>query len=207
MPPAVDVSLATITLSEGLEYAIWMAADNAILTTTSKGLPSAYRRQGTFGGRPEPFPILESSAAGRLPAGTRWAGRAATNGQSRWAPSTPGWSDAAGLRRHSVRFLIIMAEGHWKQDCPALREGIREEGRRLREAARGHTSMPCLPRTDRAVAPVTPSSRNAAAAAADAGVAAAVFAGHKTEVDLIHYLEVNPGNHESIDGKMSADDG
>lgn len=68
--PAGDVALGTFTPSEALEYALGMAADNAVLTTPRAGLPSGYRRQVTFGGRPEPFPVRDSSAAGRLPAGT-----------------------------------------------------------------------------------------------------------------------------------------
>lgn len=62
-PPAVVVALATITSSEALVYAMGMAADNAIVTTTSEGLPSGYRRQVAFGGRRQPFSGWESSAS------------------------------------------------------------------------------------------------------------------------------------------------
>lgn len=48
--------------------------------------------------------------------------------------------------------------------------------------ALGRSAEPGLPRPDAAVGPVIPTSRNAAAAAADACVAATVAAGHETEV-------------------------
>lgn len=72
--------------------------------------------------------------------------------------------------------------------------------------ALGCTATAGPPRPDAAVGPVAPTSWNAAAAAADAGVAAAVAAGEKTEVDLIHDLEVNPGHYETTDAETSTDE-
>lgn len=202
-PPAVDVALATVTPSEALKHALTMAADNAILTTSSEGLPSRYRCQVTFGGHPELFPEWDSSAARRLPAGTLWTGRAATYTNSGRAPSSPGWNAASGIRQCSGRCLFCMAERRWHRDCPASQEDISEQGRRLRVAALGRTAVPGLPWPDNAVGRVPPASPNPAAAAVAAGVTATIAALHKNHVDVIDEFDVNPENHETAHGETS----
>lgn len=67
--------------------------------------------------------------------------------------------------------------------------------------------MPGFPQPDRTVGPVPLASRISAAAAVAAGVAAAFVAGHETEVDLIHVLEVNLGNLETTDGETCTNEG
>lgn len=103
--------------------------------------------------------------------------------------------------------MFVTAPGHWQQECPSLLEAIWEQGRCLRESALRRTTATGLHRPDAIMGPVTAASRNAGAAAAAAAVAVAARAGHRSEVDFIHALEVNTANVLSSDGVTTKDEG